>query len=290
MEIKNRLFPYPVLSEDTDDYVDSSFSVEVSVEQGLNDITFTFSINLDNTGVQSLVNHGDAHFAIHLECSKTSYRKLLISSQRSIVFHVSTTRLSGDVTLVGMIIAKKDIAYYKNSSLNSDYANSDILIPRAGIIAYQNMPKVRVTKNYEELKTTDSFFSIIKRAKDNDDIHAIEFELTQEKIRIVVDESIYKAYIRYSMDDSAKDLLWSLLLMPAIVFMLERLRVDGIDNYEETEWYQKIAESYNVQGIDFEETVMDVNIPITNIAQEMLRLPIGKSFENMKQMSGGECE
>lgn len=290
MEIKNRLFPYPVLSEDTDDYVDSSFSVDVNVEQGLNDITFSFSINLDNSGVQGLINHGEAYFAIHLECSKTAYRKLLISSQRSIVFHISTTRLNGDVALVGMIIAKKDIAYYKNSNLNEDYANADILIPRAGIIAYQNMPKVRVTKNYEELKTTDSFFSIIKRAKDNDDMHAIEFELTQEKIRIVVDESIYKAYIRYSMDDSTKDLLWSLLLMPAIVFMLERLRVDGIESYEETEWYQKIAGSYNAQGIDFADTVMDSNIPITDIAQEMLRLPIGKSFENMKQMSGGEYE
>ena len=138
--------------------------------------------------------------------------------------------------------------------------------------------------------TYNSFFSIIKRAKDNDDMHAIEFELTQEKIRIVVDESIYKAYIRYSMDDSTKDLLWSLLLMPAIVFMLERLRVDGIESYEETEWYQKIAGSYNAQGIDFADTVMDSNIPITDIAQEMLRLPIGKSFENMKQMSGGEYE
>ncbi len=86
--------------------------MDANVEQGLNDITFSFSINLDNSGVQGLINHGEAYFAIHLECSKTAYRKLLISSQRSIVFHISTTRLNGDVALVGMIIAKKDIAVY----------------------------------------------------------------------------------------------------------------------------------------------------------------------------------
>lgn len=290
MEIRNRLFPYPVLSADTDDYEDSNFSVEVNVEQGINDITFIFNIELGNDGIQSLINHGDAIFAVHLECSKTAYRKLLSSSQKTIIFHVPSTRVNGDIALMGMVIAKKDIAYYRNDKLNRDYYGVDILIPRAGIIAYQNLPKVRITKNYEELKASESIFSIIKRAKDNNDMHAIEFELTQEKIRIVVDANIYSAYIRYSMDDNSRDLLWALLLMPALVFMLERLRVDGLENYEEMEWYQRISNSYRVQGVEFEEVVTNIDIPITDIAQEMLRLPIGKSFENIKMMSGGETE
>lgn len=290
MEIRNRLFPYPVLSDENDDYIQGNFSVEVGITQGINDISFTFSINLDNSGIQKLVNHGDAYFAIHIECSKTAYRKLLVSSQKTVNFHVLSTRINGDVALVGMVVAKKDIPYYKNEGLNVDYENADIFIPRAGIIAYQNMPKVRVTKNYEELKSSESFFSIVKRAKDNNDMHPVEFELTQEKIRIVVDENVYGAYIRYSMDDSTKNLLWSLLLMPAVIYMLERLRTDGIDAYEETEWYQKISSSYNVQGIDFEDTIQNRNIPITDIAQEMLRLPIGKTFDNMKTMSGGDDE
>ena len=290
MEIRNRLFPYPVLSEETDDYVQGLFSVEVNVTQGINDISFIFSIDLDNSGIQKLINHGDAYFAIHIECSKTAYRKLLTSSQKTITFHVSSTRINGDIALVGMVIAKKDVPYYKNEALNIDYDNADIFIPRAGIIAYQNMPKIRVTKNYEELKSSESFFSIVKRAKDNNDMHPIEFELTQEKIRIVVDENVYGAYIRYSMDDNSRNLLWSLLLMPAVIYMLERLRTDGIDAYEEMEWYQKISSSYNAQGIDFEDTIQNKNIPITDIAQEMLRLPIGKTFDSMKNMSGGDDE
>lgn len=290
MEIRNRLFPYPVLSEETDDYVSGSFSAEVDISQGINDITFIFSFYLDDYGIQKMINHGEAYFAIHLECSKTAYRKLLSSSQKTITFHVSSTRINGDVALVGMVIAKKDIPYYKNDNLNSDYENADIYIPRAGIVAYQNMPKVRVTKNYEELKSSDSFFSIVKRAKDNDDMHPVEFELTQEKIRIVADENVYGAYIRYSMDDNSKNLLWSLLLMPAVIYMLECLRRDGVEVYEETEWYQKISSSYSAQGIDFEETVLNRDIPITDIAQEMLRLPIGKSFDSMKNMSGGETD
>ncbi len=288
MEIKNRLFPYPVLSIDTDDYENSSFSVDVDVEQDSSGIiTFSFSVSLDDSEIQRLINHGEAYFAIHFECSKTAYRKLLVSSQKTIVFHVQTTRINGDIALVGMVLAKKDIVYYRNENLNIDYKNADIFIPCAGIIAYQNMPKIRIAKNYEELTSSESFFSIIKRVKDNDDMHPIEFELTQEKIRIVVDEKIYSAYIRYSMDDNSKNLLWSLLLMPAVTYMLERLRMDGIDTYEESEWYQKISNSYNAQGLDFEDTVSNRDNPITDIAQTMLRLPIGKSFSNLNNIFGG---
>ena len=35
MDIRNRLFPYPVLCEDTDDYVEGDFYVEIFVLRSL---------------------------------------------------------------------------------------------------------------------------------------------------------------------------------------------------------------------------------------------------------------
>ena len=35
MEIKNRLFPYPVLCEENDDYVDCSFNIKTEVKEEL---------------------------------------------------------------------------------------------------------------------------------------------------------------------------------------------------------------------------------------------------------------
>ena len=51
-----------------------------------------------------------------------------------------------------------------------------------------------------------------------------------------------------------------------------------------------ISASYSKQGLDFSEIVEDADLSITEVAQEMLRLPIGKSFENMKIISGGDSE
>lgn len=290
MEIKNRLFPYPVLSDETDDYVESSFKVSVEYSREINEIILSFTIELDNPGIQNMINKGAAYFGIHIECSKTAYRKFLKTSQKSLSFRISESIISGDIVLLGFIIAKDDIPYYKNSKLNEAYKNVDIKLPKAGIIAYHTMPKIRVEKNYEELKSSESLFSVVKRHNENDDIRPIEFELDSDKIRILVDEATYSAYIRYSMDDNSQNLIWSLLLFPAIVYMLEHLRYEGIEPYEETAWYQTIASSYTKQGYDFSEIVENSDVSITEIAQKMLRLPIGKSFENMKMISGGNFE
>ena len=57
MEIKKRLFPYPVLSEDSDDYIDSSFNVEAKMlDNNLNNIKLSFSMTLDNKGLKHLID------------------------------------------------------------------------------------------------------------------------------------------------------------------------------------------------------------------------------------------
>ena len=38
MEIKNRLFPYPVLCEETDDYIEGCFDVEMTFEEKLSNL------------------------------------------------------------------------------------------------------------------------------------------------------------------------------------------------------------------------------------------------------------
>lgn len=55
MEIKNRLFPYPVLCEDTDDYTEGEFVVDTEVvSQDINTLELRFRMNLDNPGLKAL--------------------------------------------------------------------------------------------------------------------------------------------------------------------------------------------------------------------------------------------
>jgi hypothetical protein len=77
MEIRNRLFPYPVLAFYNDDYINSLFDVSVSTEIGKQVIKFAFDVNLENDLLYNLIENDDADFAIHIECPSTSFRELV---------------------------------------------------------------------------------------------------------------------------------------------------------------------------------------------------------------------
>ena len=61
MEIKNRLFPYPVLCVENDDYENSEFDVITKVKEELNDIVIDFDIRLSGVPeIQWLIRDNNA--------------------------------------------------------------------------------------------------------------------------------------------------------------------------------------------------------------------------------------
>ena len=77
MEIRNRLFPYPVLCMENDDYIGSTFDVQFSQTEELKDIVLQFEVELDNDELLDLIRQGKADYLVHIECSNTSFRKVL---------------------------------------------------------------------------------------------------------------------------------------------------------------------------------------------------------------------
>ena len=75
MNITKRLYTYPVLSEERDDYTDSVFDADVQYKMnGVNNLLFDFGIEMDNKELQKMILEGDAEYVVHIECANTSYR------------------------------------------------------------------------------------------------------------------------------------------------------------------------------------------------------------------------
>lgn len=81
MDIRNRLYPYPVLSLYTDDYTDSSFIMDLQVEKGIREICFSITLTLLNSEIQHLIRIGAAEYVIHIECPYTAYRTVIKTSE-----------------------------------------------------------------------------------------------------------------------------------------------------------------------------------------------------------------
>lgn len=289
MEIRNRLFPYPVLCEDTDDYTTGEFYVDATlVEQGLNDILIRFDMHLDNPGLQSLINTGKAEFVIHMECSNTAFRTVIKTFANTENYRIMNSRVNGDIALLGMIVSKEKIGHYTNPALNEDYEDITLNIDKASILAYDNMAPIHIAKNYEELAEKDSIFSVVKEQRmDQNEHKPIWFRLDSDRIKIIVDEEVYASYIRYQGNGTMQPLMMSLLVMPALTYMMEVLRVEGYDDYQSDYWFIKMQKFYKIHGQNFIDDIIENDEKmISEVVQEMLQLPIGKTLLSIPEMLG----
>ena len=143
-----------------------------------------------------------------------------------------------------------------------------------------------MTKNYEELAGDNAFFTVIKRVSvEKDEQNPVIYDITDAKIKILVDEEIYNEYIKYHANPNMEPLTNALLVLPALVYMLDTLYDEGTEKYKPLYWYQKINKSCQLQGLNFEEDLIfsDDKTSI-EIAQNMLRLPITRAFLGLSRV------
>lgn len=281
MEIKNRLFPYPVLCEENDDYIDCSFSISMSLKEELKDLVFDLDVSIENNEELSwLVRDGKVNVIVHVECSNTSFRRLYTINGTKKTIRIPKEKVNVEVALLGAIVANEGIKKYRNSKLNEDYSGEVINFPKGAILAYYNLPVVRVIKNYEELKKDDAFFTIVKMGSaDAYARRAISCDLNGPKIKIFVDETTYNEYIKYHGNPMMEPLMHSLIVLPALIYTLEQLRTVDFSGYKSRYWFQKISKACELNGKDFvEDIIMDETKSCVEWAQELLNMPISESF------------
>ncbi len=280
MEIRNRLFPYPVLCLENDDYSDCFFNITVKQIEELKDIILQFDVELNNKELLNLIREGKAEYLIHIECSNTSFRKVVRNAGNSFDYRIPKAKVNKEVYLVGMVVAKQPIKGFYSQKFNEDYDEA-VDFEKGAIMAYRNLPRIIVLKNYEELASDDAFFTIVSKNSGQDMEEPVTFDLNGNKIKIYVDDSVYNEYVKFHINPIMKPIMISMLVMPALAYVIEEVRNNGIENYISCYWYQKIKKSCELQGKRFVEDIIDGDATSIEIAQEMLQLPVAKAFRNL---------
>jgi hypothetical protein len=276
MEIRNRLFPYPVLCSETDDY-EGNLTVLFNQKDSMNDINVEVYFELENQAMLDLIRNGYAEYVVHLECSSTSYRRVIKSYASQISFSFPKSRVNNEVTVLAMIVAKRRIQNYVSDDLNEDYDDESITFEKASILAYNNLPRIYIYKNYEELAENESLFSVIKVGLPGEEPKPISFDLNSDRIKIFVDSDTYKAYIHYQHKPA---IAMSMLVLPALLYVIDELK-ENFDSFERQMWFVKMKQFYKAQGKDFREDIIFSGRNAVEIAQDMLKCPIGKAYREM---------
>lgn len=281
MNITNRLFTYPVLSDEKDDFINSIFHVDYEQSmQGVNSLKLVFDITMNCEDLERLIIDGKADYVIHLECSTTAYREVIHSVSKHIEHVIPIGRINGSFDAVAFIILKKNIKNYYCSDWVEDFSDPIPNLTVGTILAYQNLSSLDITKDYEEFTNAGSIFSIYKRVTEED--CPAEINLDSTKIRIGLGTKDYDVYAVYSGKTELQSLFHSMLILPALIYVFEELKQEGgEETYHNKEWFLALEKAYSKRGIVFMEEVLNPEKTSYQLAQEAMELPLSKAFNQI---------
>lgn len=274
MEIKYKLYPYPVLWSLNDDYNNSSFTVDISARNEYKKTTITAEFDLNNSDLKKYISNGEAEYLIHIECSLTAFRQVVASIDNQIKITIDETQLNGKISICPFIVAKKDIPNYTNSDFNQDYFGASFNVEKGAVLAVAEQVDFNLTKDYDELANLPSIFMICK--KDTSDPIPMEVELDSEKIRINLNALDFKNYQIMCNMNNLLPVMHAGMILPALVFVFEKLRND-LNDYEEYRWFSGIRAALKKVNITLDEDTLNSRTSI-ELAQILLALPVSNSL------------
>lgn len=277
MEIKNRLYPHPVLRENNDDYINSSFEMDLSYERDIKRLKLNISFKLNNKTLEKMILDEKAQYVIHIECPKTSYRKIITTTEKILSENLKDENILGKIQVTSFIVAKESILNYENESFNSDYFGMKFNLEKGTILAIGDSYKIDVDKEKESLGNVPSIFTICKKM--TTDETGINIEYNMNKIRIDLNISDYERYTQLvSSSNQFIDIINCSLIFPTLIYVFEKLK-NEFDEIEESDyrWFKALKNIFEKYGYRFNQELFE-NETSLQLAQKILDFPFSKSL------------
>lgn len=288
MQIKERYHSYPVLAPYTVDYPNSEFGIKSlkGEEQGENYI-FEIELNLKDTGLVHLIEDGMAEYVVHIECSKTSFRKIYKSNLPKTEIVIATSDLDGKVECSAFIIAKQDITGYRNDTFDSIFDGFSFNIFKGQYLAISSQALFSVIKDRDDLKQLSS---IIRIAQVADLENETKVKLEGDRIQILLPSETYKMYTYASRDHKRLKTLHSMIVLPALIYVLYELKESAESNFEQysdRRWFQALEIRMKDLGFDLDKDLFESKPPY-ELAQTLLEYPVKEALNKIYEVDQEE--
>ncbi|MBU9714117.1 hypothetical protein [Evansella tamaricis] len=283
MKVKERHFPYPVLADFTDDFVQGSYETDISYNIESTKIVLTIKHSLNNIGLLDLINNGDANYITHIECPKTQFRLLESSTQETQELILDASKIDNGIEVCTFIVATKKIENYTNMDFDNDFEGYSFTLNKGDILAVGYDFNISIDK--EELNKSES---IIQFEKSEDD--AKPFTIFFESNRLIVklngkNYSLYNSIIEYN---ELLPILYSLIGVPVISSALQVIGSElndeegSIDDgYSDCRWFKVLVEKIKEKNKDPYDPQIYDELEVILLAQEILEDPLSKSLDTL---------
>lgn len=287
MEIKSKLYPYPVLSYYSNDYGTGNFNVNIAVVRDGYDLRIDFLATLTCQSLQDCIKQGVAKYVYHLECAQTGFRKVIQTEKVSKAYTLLSKEVNGTLQICPFIVAVDDLKSYTSQDFHEDYKGVAFDIEAGCVMAVGKMVTVDISKDIDELANIPSIFNISKNTDEN--CKQMLVDMSQRKIIIKLPLNDFYSCKALNASPHAQPILNSLTVVPALVYVLEELRALPIQERSEnfdTLWYKVLSKALLTQfDCDIESEAFN-NQNFLELAQKLINNPVTDAFNFLTSSFG----
>lgn len=294
MEIKYKLYPYPVLTTYSDDYQHGKFEATIDIVRDGYNLRVDFVASLTSTGLKEQIKAGMAKYVYHLECAQTGFRKVVSTDKVAESYIIDNKLVSGKLQICPFIVAVEDIKGYTTEDFHSDYRTVAFDIEAGCVMAVGAMVTADISKDIDDLANTPSIFSIIRNADANCKEMLVDMSGRKIVIKLPLDD--YYNYKKLAITPQYQPILNSLTVIPALTFVLsELMRMTIQDRMENADslWYKTLSRALlTMFNCDLESAEFNSKNTI-ELAQKLVNAPISDAFRMLTSsfgVSGGDDE
>jgi len=277
MKLINISFPHPVLSYYNDDIIPKleTDSIICDKPDSTNDeYSFNIKLKLKNTDILRLLASDRAIYTCEVDCQKTFLRFCLSSKDPSFTIKIPRSKVRGDIVFTCLVIAKKTIKDYYNSGFNSDYDYNTFDLDEGDLLVAFPQKTYNVDIKYDKLQSAGSFMQI---RKDETGKERVFFDISGDKIDIVLPEALYDTYIANIRNDSNfNSVIHSSIVFNALVYALYNIR-----NKENMLWAKTIKYRLDSEQEFSKFDMEEDSDTIPEIAQLLLGNPYQRLFDSL---------
>ena len=293
MDLCEKKYPYPVLLPYGDDYVGCQFEVKIESIKTSTEISFRLETTLDCPDLEEAVAKGEAAIILHIECPQSAYRKSFIIPRGSYTLPaISTNDLSGKISLCPFIIAQKNIDKYQSDKFNPVYSGLNFNIRCGAVLAEGEQMIDYANTTTRDIDFKPDIFSIVPYDAKPDDHERVRFDPFNTKIKIKLPRKIFVQYNSMLKSGDYKELLWSTIILPAVMEALHQIQLvlkqnEELGDFEDFIWYQKIIE--RIEYLHPEAKLDRIHyltekMSVPDVAQELIKYPISKAISKVASM------
>ena len=277
MRVKiNKLFPYPILSEFSDSYVDNKFLCSTTFEYDSTTAYFKLQYTLNDGTVLDLLKEGKLGLYFIVDCSETKYRELFnvtLDENKQFTQEIPLERINGSFEIVSILMSREEIKNYQNDNLADFYKGESIVLPKYSIVGYTDSEVYFVNKKIDSNGDIPSIFTIAK----DEEGKKMSFDPDGDIITIYLPKNEYEIYEDYK--GKRKRLKQLMINFPILVNVLDLLKQEDGGDYSGRSWYHALDGSLISKGYkEGIESDLFKTKSATEIAQDLLGNLIQDAF------------